>query len=73
MDTEKIIEKLIIDFKRGMKFTVLSFLRAHGSTELRSFVSKLKKRGMDIISQRVPDKNYNEYYLNQEPTRFSNL
>jgi hypothetical protein len=63
MKTDNIIDNLQTDLMRGMKYTVLSFLREHGSTELRSFCSRLKKRGLNIISKRVAGENYNEYYL----------
>lgn len=55
-------------FKAGKTVTVLSVLKEVHTLELRKFVSRLKRKGMDIKSQWVTapnGKRFKEYSLNQ--------
>lgn len=63
MVNETIIDKIKAYFESGGKLTVLKALILFGTTELRSAVSKLKKRGMNLVSHQVKGERFFEYWL----------
>lgn len=57
------IKQVLDQLIAGNKLTVLTAWRICGTSELRSIVCRLRKRGHDIKSKRVPGQNYNMYYI----------
>lgn len=56
-------EDIAKHFQEGGSLTVLEALRLYHSTELRRIVSRLKKQGLNIISEPVKGQNYHRYKI----------
>lgn len=50
-------------FLKGEKLTVLDILRKTHTTEGRSIIARLRKRGWNIQSYQKCNENFNTYYL----------
>lgn len=55
--------KILNALKAGRSLTVLTALRLYGTTELRRVVSRLRRDGWNIASDKVRGKTYNKYCL----------
>lgn len=56
--TQNVLARLLA----GERLTVKS-AQSSGTTELRSLVCKLRKKGHDIKTRRVPGEVFNEYWI----------